>query len=153
MKKILACNLLAVLSAATAAAAVPVSGDAELAGTADRVTVETIQYQPDPTVPEISVAVVAGDPKRGTYTIRAKFAPGAKTPAHYHPDERTITVLSGTYYFGVGYRFDEAKLQACGPGTVIVVPAELRHFSWAKDGEVLVQESGVGPTGLVPTGF
>ncbi|MEK6211372.1 MAG: hypothetical protein AABM64_13560 [Pseudomonadota bacterium] len=47
---------------------------------------------------------------------------------------------------------DAGALKGYGPGTVIVVPAGAPHFSACKDGVAVVQESGVGPTGITMTG-
>lgn len=111
---------------------------------------EALVWRSEPAAPGAAVAIVSGDPKSGPYTLRAKFEHGARSPAHRHPDARHITVLSGTYYFATGLRYDEAALQGYGPGTVLVVPAGTPHFSGARDGEVVVQESGSGPTALLP---
>ena len=121
----------------------------------DQITIltpEAIPYQADATAPDILVAVVSGDPRAGFYTLRVKFPPGIKTPPHYHPDTRTVTVIAGRYYFGEGKVFAAAGMQGYDPGTVIVVPAGKPHFSWARDGEVIIQEAGVGPTGVTRTG-
>lgn len=120
----------------------------------DRITIltpEAMPYQADASAPDILVAVVSGDPRSGFYTLRVKFPPGIKTPPHYHPDTRTVTVISGKYYFSTGADFDAAGMQGYDPGTVIVIPAGKPHFSWARDGEVIVQEAGVGPTGVTRT--
>lgn len=117
----------------------------------DQITIltpEAISYQADANAPDILVAIVSGNPRSGFYTLRVKFTPDIKTPPHYHPDTRTVTVISGIYYFGAGSVFDSAGMRGYGPGTVIVVPAGEPHFSWAKDGEVIIQEAGVGPTGV-----
>lgn len=105
-----------------------------------------IRYVEDAKVPGVGVAVVAGDPRTGYYTLRVRFAAGVKVPAHAHPDDRTVTVLSGTYYFGVGNRYDERGLAAHGPGTVIVVPRGVAHYAAAGEDEVVLQETGPGPT-------
>src|SRR6202049_4582583 len=58
-------------------------------------------------------AVVYGNPsKPGLYVTRAKFAPGQKNMPHWHPDERTVVVLSGTYYFAYGeqWRSEERRV-------------------------------------------
>ncbi len=112
---------------------------------------EDLHYVADARAPGAAIAVVTGDPKAaGPYTIRARLAAGATTPAHRHPDTRTVTVLSGRYFFATGTRYDAGALTAYGPGTVIVVPSGVAHFSAALDGETLVQESGLGPTALEP---
>jgi len=72
-------------------------------------------------------------------------------PAHYHPDQRVITVISGTYYLGGGEKFDEGALKPYGPGMVIIIPARAPHFSGSKDDGTVVLESGDGATGTTPT--
>lgn len=114
---------------------------------------ESLSYRADPAVPGATIAIVAGDPQQGPYTLRAKLARGARTPPHSHPDTRHVTVLSGVYHFASGPSHDEKhadeRLQGYGPGTVIVVPAGVVHYSAAPQGEVVVQESGTGPTGFI----
>jgi quercetin dioxygenase-like cupin family protein len=90
-----------------------------------------------------------GDPtKPGVYVQRTKFPPGTKVMPHWHPDEwRTAVVLSGTLYFGVGEQCDESKLRAYPAGTFYSEPPKTPHFVWAKDGEVIIQTTGMGPTG------
>src|SRR5262245_36510083 len=46
-------------------------------------------------------AVLFGDPtKPGPYTIRMRFPPNASIRPHTHPDDRQVTVISGTLYLG-----------------------------------------------------
>jgi quercetin dioxygenase-like cupin family protein len=93
-------------------------------------------------------AVVYGDPnKPGLYVVRVKFAPGFKVLPHFHPDERTVVVLSGTFHFGLGEQWEEGKMKAYPPGTFLSEPPKVPHYSWAKDGEVIIQVTGVGPSG------
>jgi len=82
----------------------------------------------------------------GLYLLRVKLARGTHVPLHTHPDERNTTVLSGTLYVGFGKSFAEDKMVAVPAGSVFVAPANVEHYLWAKDGEVIYQESGVGPT-------
>jgi quercetin dioxygenase-like cupin family protein len=90
-----------------------------------------------------------GDPaKAGLFVDRIKFAGGTKVMPHWHPDPvRTVLVLSGTFYFAVGEVFDEAKLTAYPAGTFYSEPPGTPHYAWAKDGEVVLQVTAVGPTG------
>jgi hypothetical protein len=44
--------------------------------------------------------------------------------------------------------FDESRLTAHGPGTVLVLPTGQAHFHWAKSGEYITQVSAIGPLGL-----
>jgi len=113
---------------------------------------DAVAFKSDANIPGVAIALIAGNPKEGAYTIRAKFSTGVRIPAHFHPDERIVTVISGTYFFAAGDKFDEGALKGYGPGTVIVVPAGAPHFSACKDDVAVVQESGIGPTGITMTG-
>jgi len=63
--------------------------------------------------PDVFYAGIYGEPaKPGPYAFRVRAQAGHSLPPHTHPDERTVTVLSGTYWSGVGETFDEAKLEA-----------------------------------------
>src|SRR5262249_30181324 len=94
-------------------------------------------------------AVLYGDPtKPGVFVTRVRFSAGWKDPPHWHPDEvRTVVVLSGTLYFGSGDKWDESKFKAYPAGTFYSEPSRAPHFSWAKDGEVIIQVTGIGPSG------
>jgi hypothetical protein len=45
---------------------------------------------------------------------------------------------------------DESKAQALPPGSVVVIPPGTPHFGFAKDGDVTLQEVGIGPTATIP---
>jgi len=96
--------------------------------------------------------VIYGDPKKaGLFVTRVRFSPGWKDMPHWHPDAaRTVVVLSGTLYFGSGDTWDESKMRAYPAGTFYSEPPKSPHFTWAKDGEVIIQLTGIGPSGKVP---
>ena len=96
-------------------------------------------------------AVLYGDPtKAGLYVIRLRLPAGAKVLPHIHPEEvRTLTVISGTLYFGFGEKWDESKLKAYPAGTFFSEVPTTPHFVAAKDGEVIFQATGIGPSGFV----
>jgi quercetin dioxygenase-like cupin family protein len=102
-----------------------------------------------PTGTGSQTAVLFGDPsKPGVYVTRVKIPAGGKNMPHWHPDEvRTVTVLSGTFYFGTGERWDESKMKAYPAGTFFSEPPRTPHYTWAKDGEVVIQITGIGPSG------
>lgn len=94
---------------------------------------------------------VAGDlAKPGMYANRVRFPAGLRVQPHFHPDERIVVVVSGTMYVGYGERFDEAEMKALPAGSVWTEPARQPHFAWAKDGEVVIQVIGNGPSGNTP---
>ena len=94
-------------------------------------------------------AILYGDPtKPGVFVSRVKFSAGWKDMPHWHPDEvRTVVVLSGTFYFASGEKWDETKFKAYPAGTFYSEPSKAPHYTWAKDGEVIIQVTGVGPAG------
>ena len=100
--------------------------------------------------PGVDTAVVCGDPlKPGVYVLRARFPAGFKFMPHFHPDEwRTAIVLSGNYYFALGEQWDESKLKPYPAGTFLSEPKGTPHYVWAKDGEVVVQITAMGPTAV-----
>jgi hypothetical protein len=96
------------------------------------------------------VVMLYGDPtKPGAFFVaRVRFSAGWKDPPHWYPDElRTVVVLSGTLYYGDGDKWDESKLRPYPPGTFYSVTSKAPHFTWAKDGEVIIQVTGLGPSG------
>jgi quercetin dioxygenase-like cupin family protein len=97
-------------------------------------------------------AVIVGDPaKPGMYAAHIRFPVNLRIAPHFHPDERIVTVLSGTVHFGYGERFDESRLRALPAGSVWTEPAGQPHFAWVKDGEVVLQVIGIGPSGTTAT--
>jgi quercetin dioxygenase-like cupin family protein len=101
---------------------------------------------PPPQGPQ--TVVLAGDPQSaGLYTVRIRIPADAKLQPHWHPDDRTVVVISGTLYYGYGDEFDEAKLRELPPGSFFTEPSRQPHFAWARAGEVVVQATGIGPSG------
>jgi quercetin dioxygenase-like cupin family protein len=99
--------------------------------------------------PEVRLAILVGDPtKPCPYVIRVKLPAGTKMMPHRHPEDRIYTVISGVFYIGLGDVFDETKLSAFAPGSVVVLPGGQPHFHCAKSGEYITQVSAIGPLGL-----
>ncbi|MCB1956104.1 MAG: cupin domain-containing protein [Rhodocyclaceae bacterium] len=94
--------------------------------------------------------VLGAEKEAGTYVLRVRLASGGRIPAHTHPDTRYSTVLSGTLYVGFGELANETDVVAVPEGGVYVAPAGVPHYLWARDGDVVYQEGGVGPTATVP---
>lgn len=96
----------------------------------------------------IELAVVYGDPgKPGPYVFRARMPAGTRLAAHRHPDERWVTVLEGTYRSAVGERLDVEAATEYPRGSFYVTMANAPHYSYAVT-DVIVQEQGIGPTGI-----
>ena len=108
---------------------------------------DEIKYMKTPA--GFETAILFGNPTQaGLFVTRIKFPAGFKIPPHWHPDvSRTVAVLSGTLYFGLGEQWDETKLEARPAGSFFSEAPKAAHFAWAKDGEVILQVSGIGPSG------
>ena len=95
----------------------------------------------------VSTKVLAGDPsKAGLYTIILSVPANTTIAAHSHRDDRMATVVSGTWRFGYGDRFDAKALKVLPPGSVYSEPGGANHFAQTGAEPVLVQISGFGPT-------
>jgi len=109
---------------------------------------ESVKWFSPPTIPGLKAAwLVGGEKESGLYALRVQLAAGTKIPPHTHPDTRYSTVLAGTLYVGFGSTIDESAMVAVPVGAVYVAPAHQPHYLWARDGDVVYQESGSGPTG------
>ena len=108
-----------------------------------------LAWEDNPDVPGVQNAAGVGDPtKKELYTSFGKIEEGVKFPAHTHPDARITTVLSGTMHYGIGERFDRTRFEPYPAGSVIYTPPGTPHIMWAKSGEIVVQETGYGPTDI-----
>src|SRR5215471_7353230 len=66
-------------------------------------------------------AVLFGDPsKPGPYIVLTKWYTGHMSRPHFHPNDRFITVISGTWWVGTGPKWDPATTKGLGPGTFVV---------------------------------
>jgi hypothetical protein len=70
------------------------------------------------------LAVVEGDPsKPGIYVMRVKFEPHTFSMPHWHNADRHIVVLKGTWYMGVGEKFDPSAAVPMPVGSYVKHPA------------------------------
>ena len=111
---------------------------------------EDIQWMPFAAFPpEARLAILVGHPSEpGPYVVRVRLPGGIKLMPHAHPEDRIYTVIAGVFYIGLGTTFDETRLVAYPPGSVIVLPGNTSHFHWAKSGDYVTQVSGNGPLGI-----
>ena len=100
-----------------------------------------------------STAVLYGDPaKPGLYIVLTKWSPGKMSMPHMHPNDRFITVISGTWWVGTGPTYDPASTKAIPAGSFVTHFANQLHYDGAKDGECLLQIVGMGPANSTPAG-
>jgi quercetin dioxygenase-like cupin family protein len=78
------------------------------------------------------------------FVMRIRELPGTIVPPHTHPVDEHITVVSGTWYFGTGERFDSTALRELSTGAYAFAPAGTTMFAYSPEGAV-VQVHGTGP--------
>jgi len=97
-------------------------------------------------------AVIAGDPsKPGLYVVLTKWLAGNHfSRPHFHPNDRFITVVKGTWWVGSGPNFDTNATVPLGPGTVVTHYGKQVHYDGAKDEDAVLMIVGDGPATSTP---
>ena len=114
-----------------------------------RLTPSELEWSGDPGSAE-RAAIAGSNEEAGLYAYRTRFPKGFRNAPHYHPDDRVVTVLAGTLQMGYGEHFHEQTMRALPPGSVWTEPAGQPHYVWARDGEVVIQVVGLGPSATTP---
>ncbi len=144
--KPLSSSLLAIAAAGVLVIAPVVLAQTDLPPGAMRITPDELRFGPG-RVPGHEIAPLIGaSNKPGAYVERVRFPANTISQAHSHPEDRTYTVIPGTWHVGYGDSYDPVKLKALPPGSFYTEPANVPHFSLTKDEPVLVQISGNGPS-------
>ena len=95
--------------------------------------------------PGAQIAVLSGDPmKAAPYTVRFKFPANYAIPAHSHPTDENVVIVSGELNMGMGDKLDRTKTTPLAPGGYCLIPAHSNHFVYTK-GETTIVLYGVGP--------
>jgi len=95
------------------------------------------------------IAVVEGNPaEKGPFTIRLKLPAGYKIPAHSHPGDEHVVVLSGALYIGMGEKLDMEKGTALKVGGFGLMPAKQNHYAYTKDATTILVY-GTGPVDFI----
>ena len=98
-----------------------------------------------------STAVLAGDPEKpGLYVELVKWHAHHMSHPHFHPNDRFITVISGTWWVGTGTKFDPDGTVPLPPGAFVRHVGKQVHYDGAKDEDVLLEIVGEGPATSTP---
>jgi hypothetical protein len=126
-------------------------------GTADsggfiRLGPEQLTWHEVPDSHGVQTATVFGDPSgHGFYVQRVRFPPHVMDRPHWHPNDRYVTVMKGTWYAGTGGSFAPEQAAAMKPGSFMLHPAKALHWDGSRgDEEVVVQITGLGPADTTP---
>jgi len=92
-------------------------------------------------------AVLVGDPEKpGLYIVINKWLAGNNfSRPHFHPNDRFITVLKGTWWVGTGNKFDPANTVPMPAGTFVTHFGKQVHWDGAKDEDAVLLIVGEGP--------
>ena len=110
---------------------------------------DQIQWKEDPL--GAKTAVLQGDPSQpGLYIMLVKWTPHHMSHPHWHPNDRFITVLSGTWWVGTGAKFDPDKTVPMPAGSFVTHFGKEIHYDGAKDSEAVLEIVGDGPATATP---
>jgi quercetin dioxygenase-like cupin family protein len=123
----------------------PLPASSEAGSNAVMIPASTIPVFAPFRVPAESNEVLVGNASTHNrpFVFRIRELPGTVIPPHTHPIDENITVLHGTFYFGIGRRFDPDALHVLPAGSFIFVPHGTPMFGYAPEA-VVVQIHGVG---------
>ena len=94
----------------------------------------------------VNQKVLIGDPtKPGYYMVMNRFKPGNFSKPHFHPNDRFITVVQGTWYVGTGNKWDKDATIAVKAGGAVTHFGKQVHYDGAKDEETTILVIGEGP--------
>jgi quercetin dioxygenase-like cupin family protein len=93
------------------------------------------------------IAVLSGDPtKSAPYAVRLKFPANYAIPAHSHPTDENVVVVSGGLTFGMGDKLAKgaAANKTLAIGGYALMPANMNHFAYTAQ-ETTIVLYGQGP--------
>jgi hypothetical protein len=95
----------------------------------------------------VQTAVVVGDPsKPGLYMVFTKWLAGNHfSHPHFHPNDRFITVIKGTWWVGSGTKYDPDTTVPMPAGTFVTHFGKQVHYDGAKDEDAVLLIVGDGP--------
>jgi hypothetical protein len=112
-------------------------------------TPDQVQWVQIPNGPR--VALLAGDPEKpGLYIQLVTWPPHMMSHPHFHPNDRFITVLAGTWWVGTGTKFDPDNTVPMRAGTFVTHFGKQVHFDGAKDEPTIIEIVGIGPATITP---
>ena len=95
---------------------------------------------------DLNPAVLVGDPEKpGLYVVMNRFKPGNFSRPHFHPNDRFITVIKGTWWVATGNKFDPNLTVAMPTGSFVTHFAKQVHWDGAKDEDAVLLIMGEGP--------
>jgi len=105
-----------------------------------------IPWEIDPAKPGEAQYKIYGDPQKpGPYAMLLHWFPGHYSKPHYHTKPRFITVISGHWWVSSSNVYDPTKTYPLPPGTVVEDKVNTVHWDGAKNEDVILEITGLGP--------
>ena len=83
------------------------------------------------------LAVLAGDPGEGPFTVWLRLPEGFDIHSHTHPVPKYLTVIEGAMHIGFGPELDKSEGVRVPAGAFVKVPADHMHYEWFEEETVL----------------
>jgi quercetin dioxygenase-like cupin family protein len=107
---------------------------------------DEIVLQAVPGLEGLTAAVLFGNPdKPGPYVLRIRFDKDVRSPPHSHDQDRFITVIEGTWHFGVGASGRCGGTKPLPAGSFAYHPKGAVHYDGSCGEPVTVEIRGEGP--------
>jgi hypothetical protein len=93
------------------------------------------QWGPAPPIlpPGAEMAILSGDPGQAApYAVRLKFPANYAIPAHSHPTDENVVVVTGGLTLGMGDTLVKSagSGKTLGPGGYALMPTNMNHFAY-----------------------
>lgn len=93
----------------------------------------------------VQIAILDGDPSKAVpITLRLKMPAGYEIPAHWHPTQEDVTVISGSLNVGMGDVLSKTATTQLKPGGFVALGARMNHYVWT-DEETVAELHLIGP--------
>ena len=132
-------SLLLLLVAGAACAQQPTTSEPTAAKSASKAPnasrAPELQWGPAPAIfpAGAEMAVLQGNPGGSElFTVRLRFPNGYRIPAHTHPTDEHVTVISGTFLVGMGPTFESDGMMRLKAGGFVSAPANHAHYAAAQ---------------------
>jgi len=86
--------------------------------------------------PDVKIAMVSGDYTKGAWAGFVRFPAASKSGVHTHSSDLKIVVVSGTFHYGPSPETEKSY----GPGSYVLIPANLPHSNSQPEGALLYGE-------------
>lgn len=99
--------------------------------------------------PGAEISILEGNlSKEAPFTMRLRLPANYDLLPHTHPEYERVTVLSGTFNFAHGEKFDRDKVNALPEGSFAVMTPGEPMYGYTGEEEVVIQLHGTGPWGI-----